>query len=296
MTFFQALSHFLREAGLNLVRGWRVSILAVVTIAASLYVGGVFLILSHGISSSVENWRGEARVVAYLEAETTAVRVEEIRRRVESASWVIGVETISSAEASDRFSETFPEISDLVASQGEAALPPSLEISLAPDRVEPPVLQDWLEQLAEFPEVAMVDDDRRWLAQVDVFASLLRLLGLVLGVVLLGAAVFTTATVIRLTAHVYRREIAVQRLVGGTEFYIRGPFVIEGVLQGLLGGILSAMAIGFSFSLLAARGPAQLAGGLFALEPLSWRLLVQVVAVGAAAGLLGALLSLRREI
>lgn len=296
MSFFQALLHFVREASLNLARGWRVSLLAVVTIAASLYVGGAFLVLAHGVSRSVESWRGAAKVVVYLAPETSAARAQQLRRDFASAEWVEAVAVVTSAQAAQRFSESFPEISDLVAADGEGALPASLEIDVVASRVGSPEVESWLDEIGVFPEVAMVDDDRRWLAQVDVFAALLRLLGLVLGVVLLSAAIFTTATVIRLTAHVYRREIAVQRLVGGTEFYIRGPFVVEGALQGFLGGVLSAAALGLSLGVLAARGPALLSRGLLAVEPSSPMLIVGVVGAGALAGLVGALLSLRREL
>ncbi len=296
MSFFQALFHFLREASLNLARGWRVSVLAVVTIAASLYVGGVFLVLARGVSTSVEDWRGDAKVVVYLEPGTTAARIDEIGSLAQAAPWVMQVETVSSLAAAERFAESFPEISDLVQVEGEGALPPSLELTVAPEHVGTAEARSWLEELDSLSGVAMVDDDRRWLEQVDVFAALLRLLGLVLGAVLLSAAIFTTATVIRLTAHVYRREISVQRLVGGTEFYIRGPFVVEGVLQGLLGGLLAALALGLSLSVLAARGPALLAGGPLALGPVSPWVFLGVVVLGASTGFVGAVLSLRREI
>ena len=85
----------------------------------------------------------------------------------------------------------------------------------------------------------LVDDDRDWIAQVETALAVVRALGVGLLVVLLGAAMFTIASVVRLTAYLYREEIAIMRLVGATEFFIRGPFYVEGLLQGLLGAAVS---------------------------------------------------------
>ncbi len=80
--------------------------------------------------------------------------------------------------------------------------------------------------------------------------AVLRGLGIVVGAALLGAAVFTIASVIRLATYLYRDEIAVMRLVGATEFFIRGPFYFEGLLQGFAGGLIALMALYASFMLL----------------------------------------------
>ena len=78
----------------------------------------------------------------------------------------------------------------------------------------------------------MVDDDRDWLRQLEGVVQVVRTVGMALVAVLLLAAIFTIASVIRLTAYLYRDEIGVMRLVGATELFIRGPFYVEGLVQG----------------------------------------------------------------
>lgn len=293
MTLLQALLYFFREALLNLLRGWKVSLLVAVTIGVSLFVGGLFLLLSAAVSRSVEAWRGDARVVAYLAAGTDPAAARSLAEEARRAPWVASAELVSAAEARRRFEAAFPGLADLL--DGEDPLPPSLELALEEERLDPARFADWLDGLRARPEVVMVDDDRLWLRQVDRFAGLLGAVGLGLGGLLLVAAVLTTASVIRLTAHVYRQEIAVQRLVGGTDFFIRGPFVVEGGLQGLAGGILAAGALLGVGPLLRARGPELFGGGLLAPLAPPWTQMSMLVAAGALAGLVGALLSLRRQ-
>ena len=292
MTLLQALVYFFREAALNLLRGWKVGLLVAVTIGVSLFVGGLFLLLSAGVMRSVEVWRGEARVVAYLLLETEAEVAGAIAEEVGRMPWVDSVELVSSDEARRRFDDAFPGLSELL--DTDEPLAPSLELALRETALDPVSFEAWIEDLRRRPEIAMVDDDRQWLRQVELFATLLGVVGYGLGGLLLIAAVLTTASVIRLTAHVYRQEIAVLRLVGGTDFFIRGPFVAEGLLQGLVGGLLAAAALAAVGPLMRSRGPEVLsASGLFAPAVLPWTQLLTLVVAGGLAGLVGAVLSVR---
>lgn len=294
MSLLQALLYFLREAAVNLVRGWKVSLLAVLTIAVSLTVGGTFLLVGRNLAGAVERWRAEARVVIYLHPGASGADLARLAEDARRAPFAAAVKTVTAEEARERFREIFPTLGDLVQGGAEEPLPASIEIALQPD---PAVreLEVWLAGWRKRPEVGLVDDDREWLRQLATVVALVRSLGLGLGALLLGAAVFTIASVIRLTAYLHREEISVLRLVGATEFYIRGPFYVEGLLQGLLGAGAAVGVLAAAFQALQERLGTSLFGMLLATEFLSPRQLAALAATGAAAGLLGAVLSLRRE-
>ena len=131
--------------------------------------------------------------------------------------------------------------------------------------------------------------------QLETVISLVRAAGLVLGGVLLGAAIFTIGSIIRLTAYLHHEEISILRLVGATEFYIRGPFYTEGLLQGLLGGGCASLVLFGTYQLVHGRQPATLVSTVFAATFLSSVQVGILIGIGAAAGLLGAIASLRRE-
>jgi cell division transport system permease protein len=183
----------------------------------------------------------------------------------------------------------------LVEGLGDEPLPASIEVALRDPARRPPELRAWLDTWRRRPEVSMVDDDREWLRQIETVAALLRGVGIALAGGLLAAAIFTTASVIRLTAYLHHDEIAVLRLVGATEFYIRGPFYAEGFVQGLAGGAIASAALWAAYTLLRLRQPNSLIESLLAAQFLSSAQIAFLVLLGGAAGLTGAVLSLRRE-
>lgn len=294
MSFLKALRYFLREAAVNLLRGWKVSLLAVFTIAVSLFIGGAFLLVSDNLAASVERWRGEMRVVIYLKPETQEADLRRLAAEAARAPGVVSVEPVTAEAARKRFQDVFPSLSDLVSGWKEEPLPASLEIGLDP-RTAAPGREAWLAAWGRRPEVTLIDDDREWLGQLATVVAVVRAVGLALVAGLLGAAIFTIASVIRLTAYLHSEETGIMRLVGATEFFIRGPFYIEGMLQGLIGGLLAGGGLWAGYEVLRARSRGSLFSSILTLDFLSPRQVAFLVLLGAAAGLFGAVASLRRE-
>ncbi|MEO8504269.1 MAG: ABC transporter permease [Acidobacteriota bacterium] len=295
MTLLKALFYFFREAALNMARGWRVSLLAVLTIAVSLFVGGVFLLVSGNLAQVVESWRSEARIVVYMKNAASAEDQARTHDEAAKGPAVTDVKTIDAAAARQHFRELFPSLGDLVEGWSEDPLPPSLEIAFDPTRSDNGAFEAWTARLRALPAVAMVDDDRDWLRQLENLIAVVRGVGLALGAVLLGAAMFTIGSVIRLTAYLYSEEIGILRLVGGTEFYIRGPFYVEGLLQGLVGSMLAVGGLAATFAFVRPQAPSSVLAWIVARAFLPWRVVLFLLVLGAAAGLIGAVMSLRRE-
>lgn len=295
MTLLQALHYFVREAFFNLVRSWKISVVAILTSAVSLYVGGGFLLVNDNLSGLLDRWQQQTRVVVYMDPGASGSVKEAIRSRIEKPSWVTGVTEVDAEEAQRRFEELFPNLTDVVGGGGEGTLPPSFEVSYDPGASRAPTFERWLEELRKTAGVSLVDDDRDWLRQLETLIAVVRGVGLTLGSVLLAAAVFTVASLIRLTAYLYQDDIAIMRLVGATEFFIRGPFYMEGLIQGILGGALAMLGLYLTF--LAASHPASgsLASTLLANDFLQPSQVAWMVGVGGLAGAVGAVASLRRE-
>ncbi len=298
MTLSRALVYFVTEACLNLLRSWKVSLLAVLTIGVSLFVGGLFQLASGNLAAQLEQWRNETKVIIYLQPGTEPALVEALARQIRATphTWVTSLETIDPTTAQERFRELFPSLSSLVEGWDEEPLPASIEIGLDARQLDTRLFESWLAETRQRPEVSMVDDDRDWISQLETAVLIVRGVGLALALVLLAAAIFTIASVVRLTAYLYQDEINIMRLVGSTEFFIRGPFYAEGLLQGLLGALSAAAGLFAVHRLLVARfAETSTWANLLTRRFLSPSQLFVLISIGAAAGFFGAIVSLRRE-
>lgn len=296
MNVFQAFAYFVREAAVGLARSFRVSLLAIFTIAVSLFLSGMVLLVSKNLARTVHEWRAEARFAVYLAPGLDAAGRAAVRAAIEQGRFTDDLTEITPEAARERFERAFPSLAELVAERGEGALPFSFEAILKPVPADATArFTAWVDDLRARPGVAMVDADQDWISQIETVLALIRGLGLALAAILLGASVFTIASVVRLTSFLYREEIAVMRLVGATEFYIRGPFYFEGILQGLLGGLIAAGALGGVHLLIAPRVASSLVASALAASFLTATELVALVAFGAIAGWAGAVVSLSRE-
>jgi cell division transport system permease protein len=296
MTLLQALVYFTREAWQNLFRSWKVSLLAVLTITLSLFLGGVFWLVGDNVRHGLEGWQRDSRVIVYLHEGSSPAALEELRGRLTAGPAVIAADFVPSDAAEERFKRTFPSLEDLLRGWGSSPLPASFELRLDWQRADPRQIEPWMATLAEDPLISMVDDDRDWLEQIEAVVLIFEAAAMVLGAILLITGIFTISSVIRLTTYLYHDEIAVMRLVGATEFFIRGPFYLEGFLQGLCGGILAVlMLFGAHAALVASEAAETMLGSLLLARFLRPEQVLLLVALGGLAGLIGAVASLRRE-
>lgn len=297
MSLLQALFYFVREALVGLLRSWRVSVLAVLTISVSLFLAGSFLLTSGNLARAIGEWKTEARLAVYLAEGLDDAGREAVAAQLRAAPWVEEVVYVPAEQGAIRFRTAFPSLAELVEDARYGSLPAALEARQREllGASEVAAYREWLAAISALSGVETVDDDREWISGVETVLVVVQALGSLLTGVLLGAAIFTIAAVVRLTSFLYRDEIAIMRLVGATEFYIRGPFYVEGLLQGLAGGLTALAALRALHLALAPRVAESLVLRLVARDFLTPGEMGAVVAIGAAAGLGGALASLGRE-
>lgn len=295
MSLVQALGYFFSEAARTLVANWRSSVVAVATCALSLFVGGFFLMVGTNVAGSVDDWQGAMKISVFLAGDPAPAELERLRTQVAAAPWIESAEIVDRSEARRRFDVAFPSVADALGEQSELDLPASIEGVLVASSIDEAAFEMWVADLETDEFVDAVDDDRDWIGSLRRVAAWSRTAGVGLGLAMLIAAALTIAAVVRLVAVQYLDEISVLRLVGATEFFVRGPFVAEGILQGLCGSLVSLLGLAVTrWTLIHEGGDALwvdlLFGGfLTGLQSLA------VVALGTAAGLAGALFAIRRE-
>jgi cell division transport system permease protein len=292
-----AFAALFSEALEGLVRARRMTSLSVVLIAISISLVGAFFLVTENLRSVVETVRDESTVTVFLKSSATDADRTDLERLARETHLVGQMRRVSPEDARARFSTWWKSLGPAARSLPGNPFPASIEMELDPPAVSSDALPAFLRLLASHPATEEVQFDVEWIRRLRGAVSLARLTGVVLALLLTLGAAFTIANVVRLTILLHRDEIEILRLVGAPEFLIRGPFLIGGVVQGVLGaGVALALLWAVTRAVLAwvaATKNALL--GVFAVRFLPVSACLLLVAFGLGAGLLGGLLAVRRR-
>jgi cell division transport system permease protein len=291
------LSYFFREALRRIWVAKRTSFVAVAMIAISLLIVGAFLLVAENLGRAAAQWQGKSRIVIYLDSAATPAETRAVDAFLAARPELARRRLVSREEALARFKSYFANLSEVVGQLEENPFPPSYEIEVDPRLVQSRGLAGNITALRAMAGVDQVQYDWEWLTRLRRLVNVINLIGLVAGGILGIAAAFTIANVIRLTMMLYREEIEIMRLVGATERMIRGPFLIEGLIQGTVGGIFSIVLL-YSLYEIARRSLAPSSSILWSflfLGFLPWQKIAALVAGGMFAGWVGSWLSVRER-
>jgi cell division transport system permease protein len=247
----RALGYAFDEALVSLWRGWQAGVLSTATIAVALFVLGGFLLITSNLERLGSEWNRAAEVSVYLADEATADERTAVEGALTPGLLVASVEYVSKDDAARRFRETFADLTEALDALEDNPLPASFEVRLEPSAT-PEAVERLAETLRQTPGVADVRFDREWLERLLRAITVVRSIGFALGTMLTLAAALTVANVVRLALFARRDELEIMDLVGAPPAYVRGPFVMEGVLQGGIGATLALAALAGTF--LAVRG------------------------------------------
>lgn len=231
---------FFREALNNIRRNFLMAITAMTTTFICILVLGIGLLVSSHVEGIVGSVREDVTVEAFLPPDATEERVDEIRTSIEGYPEVASVNYVSKEEALDKFKETFRDQPEIYENLDAGVLPASFQIQL-----EDPALADRVADRLkdEGFEENNLSYPQQTIERLDSVTSY-TIWGLYAATILfLVSSVLLISNAIRLSIFARRNEIEVMKLVGASDSFVRAPFVVEGMIQGLVGAGLAALVV-----------------------------------------------------
>ena len=277
-----------REAMLTFKRAPLLSVLSVTTIAFSLFVLGLFGLVVVNLQDALHNVEERVEIVAYILPGTPIEATAQALKDVEAFPEVQTATYVSEEEALTRARAELVEFRDVLRELERNPLPASIEIKLKPGFHDADHVAAVAERMSGFGFVDDVRFGREWVENVDRLRGLAAAVGLVVGAAFAVVAIIIIGTTIRMAVLQRSREIAIMRLVGATDGFVRRPFLLQGAIKGLLGG---AVALGLSFVAYLLINRYLLQSSFFTQEEA-----LAIVAFGALIGLLGSATSVGRHL
>ena len=288
------LAYFLRKALGNIWINPFLSLVTLSTIAISMLILGLFSLIYLNVQQSLQQMGGELQITAYLQETISSEQAKVLRSKVADWPEVERIIYISKEQALARFRSQLREYAGILEGLKENPLPASLELTLMPQYGRSGNIKELSTRLGRLPGVAEVQYGRKWMAKLRVFVEVMKLVGITVGGLLLIATIFVISNTIKLTFYSRREELEIMRLVGATDFFIKAPFLIEGLLHGLGGALLAAGGLSLLILFLFSHLDLPLRLAVMAGSLPTGQLVAGFLGLGLLLGVLGSMVSLRR--
>jgi cell division transport system permease protein len=229
-----------REALTASRRAPLLSVLGVVTIAFSLFAFGLFGLVAINIRRALDQVEERVEVRAFVSDSTDIESVAAAMKDIGEFPEVLRVDYVSQEKALERARKEMGEFADVFEA---GVLPASIEVHLRPGMRSPSSVRSVADRMKTYSFIDDVRYGEEWVEKLYRLRNIATVAGIALGVAFAAVAVIIIGATIRMTVLARAKEISIMRLVGATDMFIRLPFLIDGLVKGVLGGLLALLFV-----------------------------------------------------
>ncbi len=284
----------IRQTGRNLRQTWSSQFMTFLTVSLSVLIFAFFSLIYTNMLGAGDRLTDDLSLIVYLQEEPGLAMKEQLRRKILAFDEVEELRFVSRTEAYERFAKQLGKDSDVLLDMPTDFLPASIEIVPLRSLRGYSQIKLFSEYLSSLPGTEKVQYGQEWIERFYHFVRLLTIVVVLSGTLLILTATFMVAYTIRLTILGRQDELELLKLVGATTSYIQTPFLIEGILQGLLGSIIGLLALYGLFQWISTRftGPGIL--NFFQFDFFSPFILIAIVVASISLCALGSYTSIRK--
>ena len=289
---FSTKEYFIKETYKSIRRNGFMSFASISTVAVSLLVLGMFLLIFLNTNHLAQYLESQVQVSVYMQDSATAEDLKNVETKLKQMPGVVKVTPINKQQALARFQERLGDQKQLLDSLGkENPFPNSFEVQVdAPERIK--TITPSIDQL---PKVETAKFGQEVVEHLFSLTRILRIGGIILVIFLAMATLFIISNTIRLTVFARRKEVIIMKYVGATDWFIRWPFLLEGMTLGFFGAVIASLCLNSIYAGILERIHATLAFlPLLSTSPLLIYVTLFLLAAGTGIGALGSYISLRK--
>lgn len=289
---FSTKQYFIKETYKSIRRNGFMSFASISTVAVSLLVLGMFLMIFLNTNNLAQYLENQVQISVYMQDSATDKELASVKDKLTKMPGVVKVTQVNKQQALERFKKRLGDQEQLLNSLGkDNPFPNSFEVQVDnPERIK--VLTP---QIGQLPKVDTAKFGQEVVEHLFQLTKILRFGGILLVVFLAMATLFIISNTIRLTVFARRKEVIIMKYVGATDWFIRWPFLLEGMTLGFFGAVVAFILINSIYSGLLERIHATLAFlPLLPTSPLLLYVDLFLLAAGTGIGALGSYISLRK--
>lgn len=292
------LGYFFSRTFANIRQNVFVNVVTVGTITLALLIVSLFLLLFVNLENAAEAWSEKVQVTVYFDRELNSQEQMDLKNSIQKLPETSKVVWVSREDALKRFKDRLKGQESLLEGVSSEILPASFEISLKKNSRGTTAVDVYVNKLKSISGIGEIQYGEEWVRRFNTFMTFMRIVGALVGGFLVLAVVFIVSNTIQLTVYSRRDELEIMSLVGATRPFIKAPFLLEGLIQGIVGGTLALTLLGSLYLLFLHN-----AGNFLSFNPVTAELAflspmycTVLVLAGALLGFLGSLAAVRRFI
>lgn len=238
-------NYFVIDAFKSISRNRTISIAAMITVFITFFILGIFTLLGLNINKVIDDAAGKIEIQVFLEDDIKLVDKREVEIRLNAQDGVKEVIYETKEEAFTKFSESLDNNEGLLQgySQEKNPLPNSYIVSLS----DPTYAAAVAEAVEKMDGVESIKNQLDMVEKIQGFVTGIQISGIAIFVVFIGVSMFLIMNTIKLTVYARRREVGIMKFVGATDWFIRWPFIIEGIVIGTVGAFFASIVIYFGY-------------------------------------------------
>lgn len=284
--------YFIQEVFRSLRRNRWMAFASIGTVAVSLFILGVFLTLVMNMNRLASSLESQVQISVYLKDNIKKADRENIEDDIRRMQGIATVEYVSKDEAKERLAERLGDQKYLLDALGDKnPLPEAFEVTVT----QPDFVETAAKSIEKMKGVEAAKYGQDVVQHLFDITRLIRIFGFVTMVLLAGATLFIISNTIRLTVFARRKEVAIMKYVGATDWFIRWPFLLEGIVIGFIGGVFATIALRSFYAAMASKIYSTLAFlPLLPQYPFMNYVTIAILLSGMAIGAIGSTISLKR--
>ena len=247
---YSILGYFIGEGFSNVFKNKKSTGASLMIMCATMIIFGIFLILGENINHFVDEVESEQGISVFVKNEATQEQIDELGEKIRAIDGVNTVDFVSKDEALEQMKERFGERQDLLEGyEGENNIFTASYVVTLTDLTKSKSVQD---QISTYTDVVKKINSKDEVTSTLInLAKGIKIVTGVILVLLVIISIFIIANTIKLTVHARRKEISIMKYVGATNNFIRWPFIVEGMIIGILASIISIVIVGFAYNFVA---------------------------------------------
>lgn len=236
--------YYIKQGTNSISRNKMMSIASISTVMASLFILGVFFIGIMNVNYFVENIEKSVQIQVFLKDEINDSQKNTIESTIKGCVGVNEVDFESKQQAFEKFKEELGDRGDLVEGiDADKVMPVSFIVKLE----GPQYVEGVVQSIKDLEGIDKINDVKSLMDMLIKLSNFIKTLGLIIMIVLIAVSIFLISNTIKLTVVSRKREINIMKYIGATDWFIKWPFIIEGIFLGLIGSLLSFILLCYGY-------------------------------------------------